>query len=570
MHFIMNNISVFKLPIEYVKKCHVVSDNVRNDLEMVLTDRSDKTLYNTLFDSDTDIDPYCNICINQWNKFYTTDKTFLKDTCSIIKTINTNVDMCKDDNMFELYNDISNNDGFMERYVSYIEWSRMESLNRNERFLQLSGMYHIIAPLISIIIPIAIFFVPFLLLKMSNVPITIDSYISNLKHLISRRGFDIRGGSETNVYLILSIIIYIIQIYHNSMACIKFRKTICTVQSEMCKIQSYLRHTNTRMSKFIESVAMIDSYKEFCIDASKHYAILNDFMTKLDEISSIETDKISIYDTLELGKKLKGFYVVHNDESIRDSISYSIGFNGYINNMLVLNTKYRDGTITSCKFNKKRSKIKGGYFIGTSTNSDIIRNTLDLSKNIIITGPNASGKTTIMKGMLFNNILSQQIGCGCYRRANIMIYDNFHSYMNIPDTSGRDSLFQAEARRCKEIIQTIETQKGNHLCIFDELYSGTNPTDAVSSAMAFIGFIDTNKSVSFMLTTHYTKICEYVEELKGADNYHMDVTTIGDRDIQFTYNILKGISTINGGVNVLKMMQYPDEILNNVIKYSKK
>ena len=73
-----------------------------------------------------------------------------------------------------------------------------------------------------------------------------------------------------------------------------------------------------------------------------------------------------------------------------------------------------------------------------------------------------------------------------------------------------------------------------------------------------------------MLTTHYTKICEYVEELKGADNYHMDVNTNGDRDIQFTYNILKGISTINGGVNVLKMMQYPDEILNNVIKYSKK
>jgi hypothetical protein len=35
-------------------------------------------------------------------------------------------------------------------------------------------------------------------------------------------------------------------------------------------------------------------------------------------------------------------------------------------------------------------------------------------------------------------------------------FDHIHSYLNIPDTSGRDSLFQAEARRCKEILDCIE------------------------------------------------------------------------------------------------------------------
>ena len=51
--------------------------------------------------------------------------------------------------------------------------------------------------------------------------------------------------------------------------------------------------------------------------------------------------------------------------------------------------------------------------------------------------------------------MSQQIGYGCYSSAKIKCYDNFHSYLNIPDTSGRDSLFQAEARRCKDILETI-------------------------------------------------------------------------------------------------------------------
>ena len=76
-------------------------------------------------------------------------------------------------------------------------------------------------------------------------------------------------------------------------------------------------------------------------------------------------------------------------------------------------------------------------------------------KNIMITGPNASGKTTILKSFLINHILSQQIGCGCYDSAEIKCYDYIYSYLNIPDTSGRDSLFQAEARRCKEIIDNI-------------------------------------------------------------------------------------------------------------------
>ena len=85
-----------------------------------------------------------------------------------------------------------------------------------------------------------------------------------------------------------------------------------------------------------------------------------------------------------------------------------------------------------------------------------IKNTYNLDKNILITGPNAAGKTTIVKTTLFNIIISQQIGYGFYDKAYLHIYDFIHSYINIPDTSGRDSLFQAEARRCENILTVIE------------------------------------------------------------------------------------------------------------------
>ena len=74
---------------------------------------------------------------------------------------------------------------------------------------------------------------------------------------------------------------------------------------------------------------------------------------------------------------------------------------------------------------------------------------------MIITGPNAAGKTTLLKTTTINIILSQQWGCGFYRKCSISPYSHIHCYLNIPDTSGRDSLFQAEARRCKEILDAI-------------------------------------------------------------------------------------------------------------------
>jgi DNA mismatch repair protein MutS len=169
---------------------------------------------------------------------------------------------------------------------------------------------------------------------------------------------------------------------------------------------------------------------------------------------------------------------------------------------------------------------------------------------------------------MFNNILSQQIGAGCYKGAHIRVYDNFHSYMNIPDTSGRDSLFQAEARRCKDIIKCLNDTSASHLCIFDELYSGTNPKEAISSAMAFISYINKHPNTRFILTTHYSQICDHVEKLKGIKNYHMHVTD-SDAGIKFSYKIEEGMSNTLGGVNVLKMMDYPDEIINDIIERSK-
>ena len=197
------------------------------------------------------------------------------------------------------------------------------------------------------------------------------------------------------------------------------------------------------------------------------------------------------------------------------------------------------------------------------TGDAVVANDILLDKQLIITGPNAAGKTTVIKTTLFNIILSQQIGYGFYDHAEINPYDFLHCYLNIPDTSGRDSLFQAESRRCMEILRCIiDNPTKRHFCIFDELYSGTNPYEAVAAAYGYIDYISKNPNVDLILTTHYIELCELLEKRNSGaiTNLHMSVSTLTG---EYLYKISGGISTIKGGLKVLRDLDYPIEIVES-------
>jgi DNA mismatch repair ATPase MutS len=161
--------------------------------------------------------------------------------------------------------------------------------------------------------------------------------------------------------------------------------------------------------------------------------------------------------------------------------------------------------------------------------------------------------------------MSQQFGYGCYEKATIRCYDTFHSYLNIPDTSGRDSLFQAEARRCKDILDRItENPEKTHLCIFDEIYSGTNPNDAVTCAKIYLNGLNKHKkTVDYMITTHYIELCEYFKDKPHVKNKKMSIKESAEK-IEYDYKMVEGISYVNGGTFILKELGYPSYLYESV------
>ena len=156
---------------------------------------------------------------------------------------------------------------------------------------------------------------------------------------------------------------------------------------------------------------------------------------------------------------MKNFYKIYDSENLNNTLQFSFEFNGYIDNLKGLEKNMNKLNFTTfVKEKKKKTKLKMKDVYHPSIEKPI-KNSINLNKNRIITGPNAAGKTTILKATILNTIFSQQIGMGFYKKCNLLPFHYIHCYINIPDTCGRDSLFQAEARRCKDILDIIRSRK---------------------------------------------------------------------------------------------------------------
>jgi DNA mismatch repair ATPase MutS len=100
---------------------------------------------------------------------------------------------------------------------------------------------------------------------------------------------------------------------------------------------------------------------------------------------------------------------------------------------------------------------------------------------------------------------------------------------------------------------TVKCNKEDtHFCIFDEIYSGTNPEEAVTSAKQFMKNIVKHDNVSCLLTTHYVKLCKKLAKHDRILNCNMKTKKNGIKDdFDYTYKMEEGISTVKGGAKII-------------------
>ena len=561
----------FKIPIFYNESKVELNKNIVKDLELIETiDTSCNPIYTFCFDNDNDVSKKLN---EQICKFYTPDVNFLKDNQILLKEYKPlgvkYTDYSKNyKNVVDIWNELKIDAGFKERYY-FVEWEMLEFLNRSEWFLQFMSIYNLLSPVISLLVPIIILIIPFFIIKMKGLQITISEYIEVLKIVANQNAigklFVVNFSeitSQEKFYIFISAAFYLFSIYQNFMVCVRFNNNMKTIHNHFNEIRIYIDHTINSMENHLEYSKNLQTHNEFNLVVREKLDILKRIQQKIQYITDYNMFNFS--KIKEIGYVFKCFYELHTDKVYDDAIMYSLGFNGYMDCLKGLQKNILERKINYTLFidESKKSVLENSYYASLK-NSNPIKNTIKFKKNMIITGPNASGKTTILKSTLINILFSQQFGCGFYDSAKIKPFNHIHCYLNIPDTSGRDSLFQAEARRCKEILDAISVNKTDtHFCAFDELYSGTNPEEAEQSATAFMKYVTKYKNVSCILTTHFIKVCKKLEKNKNIINYKM-LTEKENNNLIYKYTLTEGISDIKGGMIVLQQMNYPKEIIDN-------
>ena len=567
----------FKLPIELIEDKKELNDTILNDLELKefkrdISENTEENLYYSVLNPENVFEKM--IC-NRWSNYYTSDKKFLVDTQNLFRNYKNNVsfkdEIDTEENTYNKCEEIFYDNGFTEKY-QYIDLPYFDRYNNNEFCMQALSIYNLISPLLNLLLPIIFLILPFFIIKLQGYEVTLESYINHLRtlfsqHIIGQIFFDFSEASiSTKIYLMASLGFYLFQIYQNIYSCQKFYTNIKYIHEILFTVKEYINNSINSFNNLLNYTKSYITYENFNATLEHNKTILTNYLYNLNKIKKYEFNFKKVF---ELGHLMKCFYKLHNDDNVINSLYFSFGCNGYIKNILTIQKQIKYNNINFCSFIKDDTKtqFKNSYYgeLVRDLSNTIVKNSYSLDNNLVLTGPNAAGKTTLLKATIFNIILCQQIGCGFFDDAKVKIYDFIHCYINVPDTSSRDSLFQAEARRCKDILSIIEDNLDKtHLCVFDELYSGTNPEEAIASAYSYLTYLNNNKNVNYILTTHYYKLCKKLDK-NVSKNYHMYIEKdISNNDFKFTYKIKKGISKIKGGLKVLKDLEYPEMIIKTI------
>lgn len=190
--------------------------------------------------------------------------------------------------------------------------------------------------------------------------------------------------------------------------------------------------------------------------------------------------------------------------------------------------------------------------------------------NIILTGPNAGGKSTIIKSILMNVMLSQTIGLCSADSCVITPFKCITSQIHIPDCKGKESLFEAEMYRSRDNLQMLKSLAAKEFSIIamDEIFNSTNPIEGMSGAYAIAKAMAGCPTSISIITTHYIYLSRLAKELPNKfANYKMNVRINKDKDndIEYPYKMSKGVSKQYIALELLRKNGFDDEIIADAL-----
>ena len=186
-----------------------------------------------------------------------------------------------------------------------------------------------------------------------------------------------------------------------------------------------------------------------------------------------------------------------------------------------------------------------------------VKNSLKMERSILLTGCNASGKSTFLRTVAVNMLLAQTIATAAADRF-ASGYCRIYSSMSLKDNLMEgESYYMAEIKAMKRILDAAEESGPRVVCFVDEVLRGTNTAERIAASAGILCYLRELGALC-MAATHDGELADILKDF--YDNYHFDEDMQGD-DVAFDYKIRKGAATSRNAILLLEKMGYSDKIV---------
>ncbi|WP_417888693.1 DNA mismatch repair protein MutS [Xanthomarina gelatinilytica] len=192
----------------------------------------------------------------------------------------------------------------------------------------------------------------------------------------------------------------------------------------------------------------------------------------------------------------------------------------------------------------------------------------DTQQIIMITGPNMSGKSAILRQTALIVLLAQTGSFVPAKEARIGVVDKIFTRVGASDNiSMGESTFMVEMNETASILNNLSERS---LVLLDEIGRGTSTYDGISIAWAISEYLHEHPAkAKTLFATHYHELNEMTETFERIKNYNVSVKELKD-NVLFLRKLVAGGSAHSFGIHVAKMAGMPQQVLHRANKILKK
>ncbi|MDO5344431.1 MAG: hypothetical protein Q4E91_01650 [Lachnospiraceae bacterium] len=207
-----------------------------------------------------------------------------------------------------------------------------------------------------------------------------------------------------------------------------------------------------------------------------------------------------------------------------------------------------------------------------------VKNSIKAGRGVLLTGSNASGKSTFLKTVAVNAVLAQTVHTCMADQWTGSSFRVFSSMALQDNLEGQESYYIVEIKSLKRILDQIASSDSDEitgtdrpdkaeegfagkkppvLCFVDEVLRGTNTVERIAASSQILKYM-TGKQVLCFAATHDIELTHILEDY--YENYHFQEEVL-DGDIRFDYKLYSGRATSRNAIKLLQIMGYDEKVI---------